>query len=177
MARQWELVLAQPRAAAAQEGFDVTLLDVAINISVAPGTRRRHSIELTELTDGTRVSILLDLINGAQPRPRLSTVAPPSTETRLTAPEYSFARWPTWTRSACGAASLPRAAVTSGYRVTHFDLDAEWRRSLPTCPFSASSSCVPRRVPYWRTCARHAHAEGSWLARSAEPRSRHGWTP
>ena len=89
----------------------MTLLDVA-GISVAPGTRRRHSIELTELTDGTRVSILPDLINGAQPRPRLSTVAPPSTETRLTAPEYSFARWPTWTRSACGAASLPRAVVT-----------------------------------------------------------------
>ena len=48
----------------------MTSLDVA-GISVAPGTRRRHSIELTELADGTRVSIPLDLINGAQPGPRL----------------------------------------------------------------------------------------------------------
>ena len=48
----------------------MTSLDVA-GISVAPGTRQRHSIELTELADGTRVSIPLDLINGAQPGPRL----------------------------------------------------------------------------------------------------------
>ena len=48
----------------------MTSLDVA-GISVPPGTRRRHSIELTELADGTRVSIPLDLINGAQPGPRL----------------------------------------------------------------------------------------------------------
>ena len=48
----------------------MTPLDIA-GISVAPGTRRRHSIELTELADGARVSIPLDLINGAGPGPRL----------------------------------------------------------------------------------------------------------
>ena len=48
----------------------MTSLDVA-GICVAPGTRRRHSIELTELADGTRVSIPLDLVNGARPGPRL----------------------------------------------------------------------------------------------------------
>ena len=48
----------------------MTTLEVG-GISVAPGTRRRHSIELTELADGTRVSIPLDLVNGAQPGPRL----------------------------------------------------------------------------------------------------------
>ena len=48
----------------------MTTLDIA-GISVAPGTRRRHSIELTELADGTRVSIPLDLIHGAEPGPRL----------------------------------------------------------------------------------------------------------
>ena len=48
----------------------MTSLDIA-GISVAPGTRRRHSVELTELADGTKVSIPLDLINGAEPGPRL----------------------------------------------------------------------------------------------------------
>ena len=48
----------------------MTTLDVG-GISVAPCTRRRHAIELTELADGTRVSIPLDLINGAQPGPCL----------------------------------------------------------------------------------------------------------
>lgn len=48
----------------------MTTLDIG-GISVAPGTRRRHAIELTELADGTRVSIPLDLIHGAEPGPRL----------------------------------------------------------------------------------------------------------
>ena len=43
----------------------MTSLDIA-GISVAPGTRRRHSVELTELADGAKVSIPLDLINGAE---------------------------------------------------------------------------------------------------------------
>ncbi len=45
-------------------------LDIA-GISVAPGERRRHSIELVELADGTKVSIPLDIINGGEPGPRL----------------------------------------------------------------------------------------------------------
>lgn len=45
-------------------------LDIA-GISVAPGTRKRHRIELVELADGTPVNIPLDLINGAHPGPRL----------------------------------------------------------------------------------------------------------
>ena len=48
----------------------MTPLDIG-GISVPPGTRRRHAIELTELADGTRVSIPLDLIHGAEPGPRL----------------------------------------------------------------------------------------------------------
>ena len=47
-----------------------TTLDVA-GMSVAPGTRQRHSINLVELADGTSVSIPLDLINGAHDGPRL----------------------------------------------------------------------------------------------------------
>lgn len=45
-------------------------LDIA-GISVPRGTRQRYSIELVELADGTKVSIPLDLINGAHPGPRL----------------------------------------------------------------------------------------------------------
>ena len=45
-------------------------LDIA-SISVAPGTRRRHEIDLVELADGTKVRIPLDIINGGEPGPRL----------------------------------------------------------------------------------------------------------
>ena len=48
----------------------MTSLNIA-GISVTPGTRQRHSLEFTELADGTKVSIPLDLINGAEPGPRL----------------------------------------------------------------------------------------------------------
>mgnify|MGYP001822087467 CR=1 FL=1 len=40
-------------------------------VSVAPGTRIRHSLKLVELADGTSISLPLDLINGAQAGPRL----------------------------------------------------------------------------------------------------------
>jgi len=45
-------------------------LEVA-ELSVAPGTRRRHEIELVELADGTTVRIPLDIIHGGQPGPKL----------------------------------------------------------------------------------------------------------
>ena len=45
-------------------------LEVA-GISVAPGTRRRHEIDLVELADGTKVRIPLDIIHGGEPGPRL----------------------------------------------------------------------------------------------------------
>jgi hypothetical protein len=48
----------------------MTNLDIA-GISVPPGARRRHEIELVELADGTKVSIPLDIINGGEPGPRL----------------------------------------------------------------------------------------------------------
>ena len=38
-------------------------LEVA-GISVPPGTRQRHEIELVELADGTKVRIPLDIIHG-----------------------------------------------------------------------------------------------------------------
>ena len=48
----------------------MTSLDIA-GISLPPGTRRRHTVELVELADGTTISIPLDLINGGEPGPRL----------------------------------------------------------------------------------------------------------
>ena len=45
-------------------------LDIA-GLSVAPGARRRHEIELVELADGTKVRIPLDIIHGGEPGPRL----------------------------------------------------------------------------------------------------------
>ena len=98
----------------------MTSLDVA-GISVAPGTRQRHSIELTELADGTRVSIPLDLVNGAQPGPRLYLGAAIHGD-EVDGVGILSARWPTWTRSACGAASCAcrcstrcRFTPTTGY--------------------------------------------------------------
>ncbi|MBM3485948.1 MAG: succinylglutamate desuccinylase/aspartoacylase family protein [Alphaproteobacteria bacterium] len=46
------------------------MLDIA-GITVPPGTRRRHALELLELAEGTKVSLPLDLIAGARPGPRL----------------------------------------------------------------------------------------------------------
>ena len=46
------------------------MLEIA-GLAVPPGTRQRHAIELVELADGTKVSIPIDLINGATPGPRL----------------------------------------------------------------------------------------------------------
>lgn len=48
----------------------MTHLDIA-GLSVAPGTRQRHEIELVELADGTKVRIPLDIIHGGEPGPRL----------------------------------------------------------------------------------------------------------
>ena len=45
-------------------------LEVA-GISVPPGTRQRHEIELVELADGTKVRIPLDIIHGNTPGPKL----------------------------------------------------------------------------------------------------------
>ena len=45
-------------------------LEIA-GLTVAPGTRTRHTVPLVELADGTSVSLPLDLINGAEPGPRL----------------------------------------------------------------------------------------------------------
>ena len=42
--------------------------------------------------------------------------------------------------------------------VTHLHVDAECRLSLPTFPFSVSSSSVSRRVPSWRACVGRAEA-------------------
>ena len=44
---------------------------VVAGITVAPGTRQRHEIELVELADGTKVCIPLDIIHGSAPGPRL----------------------------------------------------------------------------------------------------------
>ena len=44
---------------------------VVAGITVAPGTRQRHEIELVELADGTKVCIPLDIIHGSTPGPRL----------------------------------------------------------------------------------------------------------
>ena len=46
------------------------MLEIA-GLAVPPGTRQRHAIELVELADGTKVSIPVELINGAAPGPRL----------------------------------------------------------------------------------------------------------
>ena len=75
-----------------------------------------------------------------------------------------------------GSVCLILTGRTSGYLVTHSGLGAVSRHSPPTCPFSAGSSCAPRRVPFWRTCGRHARAADAWLARLAVPKSRKGWT-
>lgn len=40
-------------------------------VEVAPGSMRRHALELTELADGLRVPLPVVLINGARPGPRL----------------------------------------------------------------------------------------------------------
>ena len=45
-------------------------LEVA-GVSVPPGTRQRHEIELVELADGTKVRIPLDIIHGNTPGPKL----------------------------------------------------------------------------------------------------------